>query len=151
MENTSQNIVNDCESCGFYKGGQWGTGIKKNKTIKAYRVTDFGSEKLRNSDRFFHTMRDQDSMQDDEPSRTEEQGLWYKQSWSVRVQWRQALYQREYIQCTSWHDGDVTRAAATVSTRNDSEDLSRVPTRSVRHNTFAMDIMFHVYVSVDVW
>ena len=50
----------------------------------------------------------------------------------------------------SWHDGDATRAAAAVSTRNDSEDLSRVPTRTVRHNTFAMDIMCHVYVIVDV-
>ena len=30
------------------------------------------------------------------------------------------------------------------------QDLSRVPTRTVRHNTFAMDIMFHVYVSVIV-
>ena len=30
------------------------------------------------------------------------------------------------------------------------QDLSRVPTRTVRHNTFAMDIMFHVYVIVDV-
>ena len=61
------------------------------------------------------------------------------------------MYQREYIQCTSWHDGDVTRAAAAVSTRNDSEDLSRVPTRTMRHNTFAMDIILSDLVSVDVW
>ena len=56
----------------------------------------------------------------------------------------------QYIQCMSRHDGDATRAAAAVSTRNDSEDLSRVPTRTVRHNTFAMDIIFHVYVSADI-
>ena len=61
------------------------------------------------------------------------------------------MYQREYIQCRLIIDGDVTRAAAAVSTRNDSEDLSRVPTRTVRHNTLAMDIMLSVYVSVDVW
>ena len=50
----------------------------------------------------------------------------------------------------SWHDGDATRAAAAVSTRTDSAGLKQGATRTVRHNTFAMDIMFHVYVSVDV-
>ena len=50
----------------------------------------------------------------------------------------------------SWHNGDAARAAAAESIRNDSEDLSRVPTRTVRHNTFAMDIIWIVSVSVDV-
>ena len=29
------------------------------------------------------------------------------------MHWRQAWNHWEYIQCTSWHDGDVTRAATT--------------------------------------
>ena len=89
-------------------------------------------------------------MQDDEPSRTDDMvGNLNILEVCKCIRGKRCI-NREYIQCMSWHDGDATRAAAAVSTRNDSEDLSRVPTRTVRHNTFAMDIMFHVYVSVDV-